>query len=33
MAIMLRGVTSFLTLWRIRTVMTSEYFLASDRAA
>jgi hypothetical protein len=32
MVTMLRGVTSFLTLWRIRTVMTSEYFLASDRA-
>jgi hypothetical protein len=32
MAIMLRSVTSFLTLWRIRTVMTSEYFLATDRA-
>lgn len=30
MAIMLRSVTSFLTLWRIRTVMTSEYFLATD---
>lgn len=29
-AIMLRSVTSFLTLWRIRTVMTSEYFLATD---
>jgi hypothetical protein len=32
MAIMLRSVTSFLTLWRIRTVMTSEYFLATDRS-
>jgi len=32
MASMLRSVTSFLTLWRIRTVMTSEYFLATDRA-
>jgi len=30
MAIMLRSVTSFLTLWRIRTVMTSEYFLATE---
>jgi hypothetical protein len=30
MAVMLRSVTSFLTLWRIRTVMTSEYFLRSD---
>ena len=29
MAIMLRSVVSFLTLWRIRTVMTSEYFVAS----
>lgn len=32
MAIMLRSVISFLTLWRIRTVMTSEYFLATDRS-
>jgi hypothetical protein len=31
MAIMLRSVTSFLTLWRIRTVMTSEYFLETER--
>jgi hypothetical protein len=29
MAIMLRSVLSFLTLWRIRTVMTSEYFVVS----
>lgn len=32
MAIMLRSVLSFLTLWRIRTVMTSEYFLRSEPA-
>jgi len=32
MLIMLRSVVSFLTLWRIRTVMTSEYFVASDSA-
>ncbi|MFQ5416267.1 MAG: hypothetical protein ACE5FL_04365 [Myxococcota bacterium] len=33
MAIMLHSVVSFLTLWRIRTVMTSEYFIASGEAA
>jgi hypothetical protein len=32
MAIMLHSVVSFLTLWRIRTVMTSEYFVATDFA-
>jgi len=32
MIVMLRSVTSFLTLWRIRTVMTSEYSLASDHS-
>lgn len=30
MAIMLRSVTSFLTLWKIRTRPTSEYFVRSD---
>jgi len=33
MAIMLHSVVSFLTLWRIRTVMTSEYFVATGFGA